>query len=73
MLVGKVIMPMHQRHVPVQMRMLDACHPGQVVVLVVRVVFVFVHVLSCFVRMLVKMLLAQMQPHADPHQGAGHQ
>ena len=72
-LVGKVIMPMRQRRVPVHVRMFDVRHPGRVVVLMVRVVLVFVRVLRRFVRMPVQMLLAQMQPHADPHQGAGHQ
>ena len=66
-------MPMGQRCVPVQMRMLDCRRAGGVVVLVVRVMFVFVIVLHRFVRMLVQMLLALVQPHADSHQGAGSQ
>ena len=65
-------MPMHQWCVPVPMRMRLAGRIGQgVLMLVVRIVMMPVRVLHRLVKMLVVVLLDQVEPEAEAHEASG--
>ena len=72
--IREMRMVVAQGIVAVPVRMRCALRQRLVVsVLVVQIVFVFVLVFQRAVRVLMQVALAQMQPHADGHQGRGNQ
>jgi hypothetical protein len=74
MQIGEVRMPMHQRQVPMQMRVRLARRVVRTVaMLVMLVVGVPVLVLHRFVNMLMLMSFGEMEPQAQRHQPAGQQ
>lgn len=74
MSIWKMWMGMYQQFVPVKMAMFAVgCHRIIVFMLVVLVMNVFMIVLNLRVGMTVLMVLGQMQPCAQRHQGSGNE
>jgi hypothetical protein len=71
--VGKMFVRVHRRLVPMPVPVPHVRFDRLVVrTLVMRIVLVLMHVLHCFVTMLVHVPFSEMEPNTDSHQDCGH-